>query len=173
MSLLGLTVALPMITHKPLPFNRRFCRRFLPMFIRIAFVWALFLLLLNGCSKYVPVSGTVQLSDGVPLTGGNVIFIAADKQGKGTIDANGKYSMSFDKPGSGLPPGEYTVLVTGAFFTPKKVKIEDEMDTGSRPMLDVKFCEAETSPLRCTVPNADGYNFTVEPSKEYLAEKRK
>lgn len=140
---------------------------------RISCVFLSFLLcsLLVGCGGgNVKVSGKISLSDGTPVTGGRIVFVGEVTQGKGAIDKDGNYSLSFDKKNNGVPPGTYKVVINGAFFTPANTKTEDEMDTGTRPMVDLKYAEVETTPLTCTVPG-DGYDFTVEPSAEYAKEK--
>jgi hypothetical protein len=127
-----------------------------------------------GCSpKLFNVSGKVTLTDGTPLTVGKVFFISGITQAEGTLDQSGNYSLSLQKGKSGIPAGSYQVLVTGAFFTPQKLVTEDEMDTGTRPMINSIYAETETSPLNCTVPNENSYDFVVEPSKFYNAEKRR
>jgi hypothetical protein len=79
----------------------------------------------------------------------------------------GGYTLSMKKGKQGIPAGNYQVLVTGTFFTPKNIVIKDEMDTGTRPMLDPAYAETETTPLSCTVPNDNGYDFIVKPSQFY------
>jgi hypothetical protein len=103
---------------------------------------------------------------------GKVFFISGITQAEGTIDQSGVYSLSFQKGKSGIPAGSYQVLVTGAFFTPRKLVTDDEMDTGTRPIIDSIYAETETTPLNCTVPNDNSYDFVVEPSTFYAAEKR-
>jgi hypothetical protein len=126
-----------------------------------------------GCGpKLFNVSGKITLSDGTPLTVGKVFFISGITQAEGTLDQSGTYSLSLQKGKSGVPAGSYQVLVTGVFFTPKKLVTEDEMDTGSRPMINSIYAETETTPLNCTVPNENGYDFVVEPSTFYNAEKK-
>lgn len=119
----------------------------------------------------VKVSGRIFLNDNDPVTGGMVVFISGTIQGKGNIAKDGTYTLSFLKKGDGIPPGTYQVLVTGAYFTPASLKTEDEMDSGTRPMIDSIYAETETSPLRCDVPNPDGYDFVVTPSEFYAKEK--
>jgi hypothetical protein len=119
-----------------------------------------------GCgADLFKVSGTITMPDGTPLTTGKVFFISGITQAEGTIGQTGAYSLSFKKGKSGIPAGSYQVLVTGVFFTPKDVAITDEMDTGARPMIDSIYSETETTPLSCIVPNENGYDFVVKPSK--------
>jgi hypothetical protein len=142
-------------------------------FFRLFLLLAAMMIVSAGCApKLFNVSGKVTLSDGTPLTVGKVFFISGITQAEGTLDQSGSYSISLQKGRSGIPAGSYQVLVTGAFFTPPNLVTEDEMDTGTRPMIDSIYAETETTPLNCTVPNENGYDFIVEPSKFYNAEKR-
>ena len=128
------------------------------------------LLVAAGCGNNIKVSGKVTLTDGTPVPGGRIVFISGVNQGKGNIGPDGTYRLSFQKKDDGIPPGEYVVLISGAFFKPKNLVATDEMDEGSRPMVDLKYAETETSPLTCSVPS-ESYNFDVEPSKVYLDDK--
>jgi hypothetical protein len=143
-------------------------------FIRFSFLLAAVTIIFAvGCGqKLFNVSGKVTLSDGTPLTTGKVFFISGITQAEGTLDQSGTYSLSLQKGKSGIPAGSYQVLVTGVFFTPQKLVIDDEMDTGTRPMIDPIYAETETTPLNCTVPNENSYDFVVEPSTFYRVEKR-
>jgi len=126
-----------------------------------------------GCgNNNVKVSGKITLDDGSPVVGANVIFISGIAQGKGSTNADGIYSLSFEKKNDGIPAGSYQVLIAGAFFKPENLKITDDMDEGTRPMIDLKYAETETSPLTCEVPNDTGYDFVVEPSDFYKRVKR-
>jgi len=137
------------------------------------FICAALLVVAIGCgNNNVKVNGKITLDDGAPVVGANVIFISGITQGRGTTNADGIYSLSFEKKNDGIPPGSYQVLVAGAFFTPDNIKVEDIMDTGARPMIDLKYAETETSPLNSEVPNAEGYDFVVEPSDFYRRAKR-
>jgi len=136
-------------------------------------VSAVVISIVAGCgSGNVKVSGKIILEDGTPVVGTNVFFISGMTQGRGTTDENGVYSLSFQKTNDGIPAGTYQVLVAGAFFKPTNIKIEDDMDTGMRPMIDLKYAETETSPLTCEVPSSSGYDFVVEPSDFYRRAKR-
>lgn len=141
-------------------------------YFRLFLLLAALMIVSVGCgSQFFNVSGKVTLSDGTPLTVGKVFFISGITQAEGTLDQSGTYSLSLQKGKSGIPAGSYQVLVTGAFFTPRKLMTDDEMDTGTRTMISYIYSETETTPLNCTVPNENGYDFVVEPSKFYNAEK--
>ena len=134
----------------------------------LSLVFAVIIIAAVGCgNNNVKVSGKITLEDGTPVVGATVIYISGITQGRGTTNAEGVYSLSFEKTNDGIPPGTYQVLIVGAFFTPDNIVLRDEMDTGSRPMIDFIYAEAETSPLASEVPNAEGYDFVVETSEEY------
>jgi len=78
---------------------------------------ALLLLGAAGCGERLyPVSGKVTLEDGKPLTKGLVIFEALEGEKKvtarGDIQADGTYRLSTRRPGDGVPPGKYHVLIS-------------------------------------------------------------
>ena len=105
--------------------------------------------LLTGCAagKY-PVRGTVALDDGSPLTKGLVVFERADGgpalSARGEIRADGRYELSTDKPGDGVPPGKYRVLVN-------PLDLSDVPDEKKNLPFDVKYVRFETSGLVCEV----------------------
>ena len=134
----------------------------------LALAFAVMMIAAVGCgNNNVKVSGKITLEDGTPVVGANVFYISGITQGRGTTNAEGVYSLSFEKTNDGIPPGTYQVLVTGAYFTPDKVVLRNEMDTGSRPMIDLIYAETETSPLTSEVPDPGGYDFVVETSEDY------
>src|SRR4051794_16859113 len=75
-----------------------------------------FALGLSGCAagKY-PVTGTVALDDGTPVTRGLVVFERVDGgpalTARGDVGPDGRYTLSTDKRGDGVPAGRYKVLV--------------------------------------------------------------
>jgi hypothetical protein len=74
--------------------------------------------LVTGCSEgypeRVPVSGVV-LIDGKPLQTGSVRFTpVGSRPAIGTLDANGRFSLSTFKPGDGCVLGTHTVTVHAA-----------------------------------------------------------
>jgi hypothetical protein len=68
-----------------------------------------------GCSRYSPVHGKVTLEDGTPVTNGMVVFESKDADkalsARGDIQPDGSYQLSTSKPGDGVPPGWYRVLI--------------------------------------------------------------
>ena len=139
----------------------------------LSLAFAIMMIVTAGCgSDTIKVSGKITLEDDTPVVGANVFFVSGITQGRGTTNADGVYSLSFKKTNDGIPAGSYQVLVVGAFFTPDNVVIRDDMDTGSRPMIDYVYAVTETTPLTCEVPNAKGYDFVVEPSDFYKRMRR-
>jgi hypothetical protein len=76
----------------------------------------LVLLAAGGCGpRLYPVRGLVTYPDGRPVTEGLVVF-ESDGAGKpvtarGDIRPDGRYELSTFRPGDGVPPGKYHVLV--------------------------------------------------------------
>ena len=69
---------------------------------------------LAGCSKLVPLSGTVVLSDdGAPVPNGVICFTDGKNMARGNINADGSFEMGFVGMKDGLPPGQYKVYFFG------------------------------------------------------------
>src|SRR5262245_30485289 len=70
----------------------------------------------TGCgAKMHPVHGTVTLDDGTPLNKGLLIFERVDGgpplTARGNIGPDGRYELSTEKQGDGVPPGRYKVAI--------------------------------------------------------------
>jgi len=119
----------------------------------------LVLLFLCGCGgDHVQVTGTVKFADGSPLTLGTVKFIGDMTQATGKIK-DGTYVLGELKPGDGIKPGQYKVVVAGA---------STGGGTSGTPviyLIDLKFEEAPTSGLTCEVKGRMKYDIKVEPPK--------
>jgi hypothetical protein len=77
---------------------------------------ALVALALTGCGdRQYPVHGTVALEDGTPVTRGLVVCERFDGgpavSAQGEIKPDGTFRLGTRKPGDGLPPGRYKVLI--------------------------------------------------------------
>lgn len=108
---------------------------------------------LTGCgpSKY-PVRGAVALDDGTPVTRGLVVFERVDGgppiAARGNIGPDGRYELSTDRPGDGVPPGRYKVLV-------------NPMDNSDLPdelkdiPFDTRYLSFHTSGLECEVKGGE------------------
>src|SRR5262245_53466033 len=73
-------------------------------------------LLAAGCGRSLyTVRGKVVYADGTPLAGGWVVFERADGEAKDTVDGpvadDGTFELRTTKPGDGVAPGKYRVLV--------------------------------------------------------------
>lgn len=125
-----------------------------------------------GCGKgYVPMGGTVTFSDdGTPLTKGTVCFEQGPHYARGTIDEQGRYTLGFDKPGSGLPKGTYNVYVTDVMVEDGVIESSSSMGTSTRPkyrnLVDPKYNSAVTSGLTVVVDGSSKtFDFTVGRAK--------
>ena len=126
---------------------------------------------LSGCSdpnplrgaRFFPVKGTVLLSDGKPLTTGNVVFVGTKSQvtSSAAIASDGGFIFKSPK-GDGLPEGEYRVLIEPTPGTDVK---------GSRGKAKInlpyasKYTDEDGSDLKATVSSDESTNsfeFTLE-----------
>lgn len=114
----------------------------------------------GGCgSGRVPVSGTVLL-DGEPATNGYVSFVPSDggaSAGTGQLDSSGKFTMSDQRGGEGLLPGEYLVAVA-AGETPahRDERGKFHPTTYASPP---KYANPQTSGLTAKVEGQSGQTF--------------
>ena len=105
------------------------------------------LLVAVGCgSRYYPVQGKVTLEDGKPLTKGMVVFENTDgtEMARGMIQTDGRYQLSTGKPGDGVKPGRYRVLVSALDMT----DVPDEL---KKLPFDIKYTRFQTSGLEFEV----------------------
>jgi hypothetical protein len=110
---------------------------------------ALVALGLPGCGKGLyPVRGTVALDDGTPVTKGLVVFERIDGgppvTARGQILTNGRYELSTNKPGDGVPPGRYRVVFNS-------MDLSDVPDERKSLPYDVKYLSPKTSDLEFEV----------------------
>jgi hypothetical protein len=108
------------------------------------------LLLAAGCgSGRYPVRGKVAYPDGTPVTEGTVVFESRDAArpitARGSIQADGSYTLGTLAPGDGVPPGWYKVLVAP--------KYDPNAVDGPRKQapFDRRYAEFSTSGLECEV----------------------
>jgi hypothetical protein len=105
-----------------------------------------------GSSKY-PVRGTVTLDDGTPVAKGLVVFERTEGgkpiTARGEIKYDGSYEVSTDKPGDGVPPGRYRVLINS-------MDLSDIPDELKKLPYDYKYLKFNTSGLEFEVK--DGPN---------------
>jgi hypothetical protein len=104
---------------------------------------------LTGCGKKkYPVHGDVTLEDGTPLTKGLVIFERVEGgpaiTARGGISSDGRYEMSTERLGDGVPLGRYKVVVN-------PLDGSDAPDEEKVLPFDSKYLNMKTSGLECEV----------------------
>lgn len=123
-----------------------------------------------GCSNNVPLSGTVTFSDdGSPVPVGTVCFVNDAVYARGTLTANGRYTLGFRKAGDGIPPGVYGVCVTGAqkplgmSDAPGSAKGSKDGVMTYQELIAQKFQSRTTSGITCTVDGSTRtFDFKVD-----------
>ena len=102
-----------------------------------------------GCgAKLYPVRGTITLEDGSPLTKGLVIFERVDGgpplTARGNVGSDGRYELSTERLGDGVPPGKYKASVN-------PLDTSDVPDEQKVLPFDVKYMNLKTSGLEFEV----------------------
>jgi hypothetical protein len=66
-----------------------------------------------GCGKTIQPAGGKVLVDGVPVKDGAVTFYPVEpgRAASASIMEDGSFTLSFDNPNDGLPPGAYKVTI--------------------------------------------------------------
>jgi hypothetical protein len=112
----------------------------------------------GGEGELVPVTGTVNNADGsaiVAQDGGKVLFLpdGSGRPATGSVEQDGAFTMMTEKPGDGVTPGEYKVVL----------QIMKDYRAGTLAVPE-KYGDASTTPLEATV-DADHthFDFVVEP----------
>ena len=104
-----------------------------------------FLFVLVGCSKHVPLGGTVTYSDdGSPLTVGEVCMEGDNFTARGQLKADGTYTIGSLADTDGLPPGKYQVGILGAT---RFAGVDASGRPISEPLIDTKYFRGTTSGL--------------------------
>jgi hypothetical protein len=124
----------------PISLRRRALR---PAALALAFLG------LAGCGGGLyPVRGAVTLDDGTPVTKGLVVF---ERVGggepivaRGQIQSDGSYELSTYKPGDGVPPGKYKVLLNS-------MDLSDVPDEAKNLPYDTRYLSLATSGLEVEV----------------------
>jgi hypothetical protein len=116
---------------------------------RLPTALALAALALPGCgSGLYPVRGTVTLDDGTPVTKGLVVFERVDGgppvTARGDIKGDGSYELSTNKPGDGVPPGRYKVVLNS-------MDLSDVPDEQKELPYSTKYLSPRTSDLEFEV----------------------
>ena len=118
--------------------------------------------ILAGCgTRHYPVRGTVTLEDGTPVTRGLVVMECAEGatpvMARGEIKPDGSFQLSTSRPGDGVPPGKYRVLIN-------PMDLSDVPDEQKKLLFDIKYLKFETSGLECVV-KAEPNEFPIKVTK--------
>jgi hypothetical protein len=119
---------------------------------------------LGGCGpKMYPVKGAVTLDGGAPLAKGLVIFERVEGgpplTARGNVQADGRYELSTERPGDGVPPGRYKVAINPLDTS----DVPDEMKTLP---FDNKYLNLNTSGLECEVKaGVNDYNIKLSKGR--------
>ncbi len=123
-----------------------------------------FLLAAAGCAQPDPlarVRGRVSLEDGTPLPRGMVVFEGAGGgkavTARGEVQTDGTFQLSTHRPGDGVPPGKYRVLVN-------PLDLSDVPDEQKTLPFDAKYMKFETSGLEYEVKPGDN-QFDIKLAK--------
>jgi len=133
------------------------------MYFRAALYGSLICVALAGCGKsnpYSPATGVVKFDDGTVPQGDISSITFQPKLGgpdtkgaQGTIEPDGSFQLSSERPGDGAKPGEYTVTVHAMVGYPD-----------GKSVVPQKYTNSRETPLSAEV-KASGENhfeFTVE-----------
>jgi hypothetical protein len=108
----------------------------------------------TGCSdqNVGTVQGTIALKGGEPLIGAMVVARSkgTSKAMKGYTNADGHFELSSEESGSGVPVGEYEVIVVE--------NRGSSMDAQRPPSIALKYLNASTSGLTLTVAPGEDQN---------------
>ena len=115
-------------------------------------------LAIAGCGGqgFVPTGGKVTFDDGSPVGGGGIAFQTDTFMADGTINSDGTFTLSSLKPGDGLPPGTYKVIVGWT-----------EYDANERSIyrIDPLFSDRQTTTLSAEVTKGGKNQFEFVVSK--------
>ena len=116
-------------------------------------------LLLGGCntSGYFPVSGRVTDPAGQPiaaLAGSQIVFNGATSS-VGEIKEDGSFQLFTERPGDGVPPGDYEVCILRRYLDPERPAPQ---------AIDSKYEKPETSGLKAKVEKKKNiFEFQIVP----------
>jgi len=116
----------------------------------------------GGCSSagQYPVSGKVVDPAGQPiagLEGAQIVFtmVNGPTSSVGEITADGSFTLFTEKPGDGVPPGEYEVNIPRRYLDPEHPAPQ---------AIETKYEMPTTSGLKATVePKKNTFEFKVSP----------
>ena len=92
-------------------------------------VLAIMFVALVGCGPNLQPAGGKVLVDGVPVKDGTVMFYPAKggRAATATIVEDGSFTLSFERPGDGLPVGDYKVVITADVWKQSKTKSPQQL----------------------------------------------
>jgi hypothetical protein len=125
-----------------------------------------FLLFVVGCggSSSVPVRGTVTL-DGEAYGNVNVTFMGDGITGTAKAGPDGTFNaFSSRVPGTGLPEGEYTVVVTQALDPSEEIQDITAYEA-VEPPFPRKYSDMTQSPIKVTVRSGETNDFEIKMEK--------
>jgi hypothetical protein len=106
-----------------------------------------------GCSKMVPVGGTVTFEDGTPLEVGTIIFTDGKYQGRSEIRPGGKFTIGMLSEADGLTRGEYKIYIVDAgTVAPSPKGGVWELYT---PLIASKFTLPDKTPITVNIDTAN------------------
>jgi hypothetical protein len=113
-----------------------------------------------GCSRNVPLSGTVVFSDdGTPVPRGIVILSTPTFVAQGSIQPDGTYTIGSAGAADGLPRGTYAVTVLGVSDVHVTADADGRPNEHRTPLIDPRYENEATSGLQFT---ADGSTRTFD-----------
>ena len=129
---------------------------------------ALWLAIASGCGSggVYPVEGHVTWKDGSPATnlaGSLVFFELREKQtsSQGSIQPDGSFQLTTNKPNDGAPAGEHTVTI---IEVGRKSLGGPDSSAIAPSKIDTRYATPATSDLRTTVKSGrNQITLTVEP----------
>jgi hypothetical protein len=114
-----------------------------------------------GCSKMVPVGGTVTFEDGTPLEVGTIVFTNGKFQGRSVIQPGGKFTIGMLSAADGVTPGEYKIyIVEAGTVAPSPKGGPWELYT---PLIASKYTLPDDSPITLKIDKGNkSLNIKVE-----------
>lgn len=115
-----------------------------------------------GCNQQMhPVSGHVKFPDGTPLKKGRIVFQGGDPNtgSWGLIRPDGSFVLGTADVDDGVPTGSYQVYIANAVTDPPPNFAGNFI---SRPLIDPKYMDPETSGLTYETPGLLVWEIVVE-----------
>ena len=132
----------------------------------IAILFVAAALSVTGCGTNVSMYGKVTFEDGTPLDMGMVVVENQQVMARGEIQSDGSYVIGSVAKKDGLPPGQYTVYITGAA---KQIGNKPNGDALRELLVEKKFTMPDQSKLSIDIKKATKYDITVtKPEKQIL-----